>query len=87
MMAEHRYTIGDLVRVRVRAGMQSVDVGRFSAGINDNQFSGIHEIMGLLPELLNGEPQYQIRSCTDQADHIVRESQLIAPPSPPKLDR
>jgi hypothetical protein len=43
--------------------------------------------MGLLPELLNGEPQYQIRSCTDQADHIVRESQLIAPPSPPKLDR
>ena len=87
MMAEHRYTIGDLVRVRVRAGMQSVDVGRFSAGINDNQFSGIHEIMGLLPELLNGEPQYQIRSCTDQADYVVRESELIGSPLPPPFQR
>ncbi len=85
-MAEHRYTIGDLVRVR--ENLSAHPVGRFRVELNDNKpigvGIGIHEITRLLPELLNGEPQYQITSLGDRADHVVREVQLIALPLPPR---
>jgi hypothetical protein len=82
-MTEHRYMIGDLVRVRMRASNHPVGPGPFSAETNDNRFRGVHEVIRLLPERLNGEPQYEIRSCTDQADNVVRESELIGSPLPP----
>ena len=87
MMTEHRYTIGDLVRVRTTARMHPVGAGRFSANSNDNQPRGIHEVTRLLPELASGEPQYEIRSCADQADYVVRESELLGSPLPPPFHR
>jgi hypothetical protein len=86
-MTEHRYTLGDLVCVRMSARVHPVGVGRSSAEINDNGPSGIHEITRRLPELVRGEPRYVIRSCADQADYVVRESELMAPPLPPKPDQ
>ena len=85
-MSEHRYTVGDLVRVRMSAKKHPLG-GRSYAETNDNQSRGIHEIIRLLPELASGEPQYEIRSCADQADYIVRESELIGSPLPPPFHR
>jgi hypothetical protein len=84
-MTEHRYTIGDLVRVRTNVSMQAVQ-GSLKRP-DRNGTNGIYEITSLLPELGSGEPQYQVTSCVDQADYVVRESQLIGSPLPPPFHR
>lgn len=76
-MTEHRYTIGDLVRVRASVSVEP----------SHGPANGIYEVTSLLPELVSGEPQYQVTSCVDQANHVVRESQLIASPLPPPFHR
>ena len=91
-MAEHRYTVGDLVRVQgsVAVGLQSVQ-GTLDQ-LSSRRLKGIYEITRLLPGPDNGTPQYQVRSCDDQvhgdqASYVVLESQLIALPTPPPLRR
>lgn len=80
-MTEHRYTVGDLVRVRASVSTQPFQDS--PNRLNHSRANGIYEITSLLPELASGEPQYQVTSCVDQAEHVVRESQLIASPLPP----
>ncbi len=80
-MTEHRYMVGDLVRVRAIASMQPVQGSPNRP--NHSRANGIYEITSLLPELVSGEPQYQVTNCVDQAEYVVRESQLIASPLPP----
>ena len=91
-MAEHRYTVGDLVRVQgsVAVGMHSVE-GTLDQ-LSSRRLKGIYEITRLLPGLDSGAPRYQVRSCDDQvhgdqASYVVLESQLIALPTPPPLRR
>ncbi len=84
-MTEHRYTVGDLVRIRTNGSMQPVQ-GSLKRH-DGNGTNGIYEITSLLPELASGEPQYQITSYVDQADCVVRESQLIGSPLPPPFQR
>jgi hypothetical protein len=75
-MAEHRFRVGDLVRVWVsvnaRPGEGAVDA------ITNNHISGIHEVICLLPLMGNGEPQYRIKCCADRGERVVRESQLAS---------
>ncbi len=87
IMTKHRYTVADLVRVRASTSVSTHSVDGVPDGLNGSRFGGIYEITHLLPELVNGEPQYRIRSCGDPADHVVRESQLIASPLPPPFYR
>ena len=84
-MTEHRYTIGDLVRVRASVSVRPVQGSPKRP--DHSRVNGIYEVTSLLPELVSGEPQYQVTSCVDQANYVVRESQLIACPLPPPFRR
>jgi hypothetical protein len=91
-MAEHRYKIGDLVRVQGSVGVSLHSVEGNLDQLSSNRLKGVYEISRLLPELDNGTPQYQIRSCGDQAhgdqaSYVVPETQLIALPLPPPTHR
>jgi hypothetical protein len=91
-MAEHRYRIGDLVRVQGSVGVSLHSVEGNLDQLSSNRLKGVYEISRLLPELDNGTPQYQIRSCGDQAhgdqaSYVVPETQLIALPLPPPTHR
>ena len=72
-MADHRYKIGDLVRVD---------------RLDHRRLGGIHEIVRLLPVLGEPQyqVQYQVRSCSNQVDYTVREDQLT-PASRPSQPR
>lgn len=87
-MVEHRYRIGDLVRVQGSVGVNLHSVEGNLDQLSSNRLKGVYEISRLLPELDNGTPQYQIRSCGDQAhgdqaSYVVPETQLIVLPLPP----
>ena len=84
-MTEHRYTIGDLVRVRASVSVQPVQGSPNRP--DHSRANGIYEVSSLLPELVSGEPQYQVTGCVDQASYVVRESQLIGSPLPPPFHR
>jgi len=75
-MGEHRFKVGDLVRVWV-----SVDA-RPGEGVIDatakNHFSGIYEVTSLIPSTDDGEPHYRIKCCADWGQRIVRESQFVS---------
>lgn len=75
-MAEHRFRVGDLVRVWVSVSTQpsegAIDV------IAKNHISGLYEVTRLLPELPSGEPQYRVKGCSGQGERVVRESQLAS---------
>ncbi len=86
-MVEHRYRIGDLVRVQGSVGVSLHSVEGNLDQLSSNRLKGVYEISRLLPELDNGTPQYQIRSCGDQASYVVPETQLIALPLPPPTHR
>ncbi len=74
-MSTHRYSIGELVRVRVN--ITTPIHGAFMDVIASSRPSGIYEVSRLLPRLKNGEPQYQIR-CVGEPERVVPESHLIA---------
>ncbi len=83
-MAEHRFRVGDLVRVQVSARTQ---LGAGTTNIvTFNRSSGIHEVTRLLPAPSGGEPLYQVRGSGGQRESVVSESQLI-PASRPPLPR
>jgi hypothetical protein len=84
-MTEHRYAVGDLVRVRTDVIVQPVQ-GSLKRP-DGNSTKSIYEISRLLPELVSGEPQYEIINCADGATYVIRESQLVALPSPPPQPR
>jgi hypothetical protein len=91
-MVEHRYTVGDLVRVQGSVGVSMHSVEGTLDQLSSRRLKGIYEITRLLPGPDNGTPQYQVRSCDDQvhgdqASYVVLESQLIALPTPPPLRR
>ncbi len=83
-MAEHRYRVGDLVRVQVSVGRQPNARGSNIVALNRS--SGIHEVTRLLPAPSGGEPLYQVRGSGGQRESVVSESQLI-PASRPPLPR
>jgi hypothetical protein len=74
-MAEHRYRVGDLVRVQVSVSKQPNARGSNIVALNRS--SGIHEVTRLLPAPSGGEPLYQVRGSNGQPDRVVRESELI----------
>ncbi len=73
-MAEHRFRVGDLVRVQVGVGAKP-DKGSLEAA-SCNRPSGIHEVTRLLPSMGNGELQYLIKGCAGQPERIIGEGQL-----------
>jgi hypothetical protein len=79
-MAEHRFRVGDLVRVRASAAVSaSLGVQRTAAivdGLARSRTDGLHEVTRLLPELSDGEPQYRIKGCNGRPERVVRESEL-----------
>jgi hypothetical protein len=76
LMAEHRFRVGDLVRVG--AGVDAKpDKSSFAAG-SCNHPSGIHEVTRLLPSMGSGEPQYLIKGCSGQPERNIGESQLTS---------
>ncbi len=74
-MAEHRFRVGDLVRVQGSVCKQP------SAGATNvvalNRSSGIHQVTRLLPGPLDAEPLYQVRAGSAEREHVVKESELI----------
>ena len=83
-MAEHRYRVGDLVRVQVSVSKQPNARGSNIVALNRS--SGIHEVTRLLPAPSGGEPLYQVRGSGGQRESVVSEGQLI-PASRPPLPR
>jgi hypothetical protein len=75
-MAEHRFKVGDLVRVQVSISKQpdaeTANVATLSRS------SGIHKVTRLLLMSLDGEPLYQVRGSGGQRESVVRESQLTS---------
>jgi hypothetical protein len=57
-MTVHRFKVGDLVRtqpsVSTHFGEAFIDL------VSSRRPSGIYEVTRVLPELVNGEPQYRI---------------------------
>ena len=73
-MAEHRFRVGDLVRVQ---GSISKQPDAWAANVVTlSRSSGIHEVTRLLPLSLDGEPLYQVRGSGGQRERVVRESEL-----------
>jgi len=68
---EHRYSVGDLVRVQGSVSTHAVE--SLLDRLNHQRLTGVYEIVRLLPELLNGQPQYQIRGFDDEATYVVRD--------------
>lgn len=75
-MAEHRFKVGDLVRVQVGISLKPAK-GSLDA-VTCNRPSSIHEVTRLLPSMGNGEPQYLIKGCAGQPERIIGESQLTS---------
>jgi hypothetical protein len=75
-MAEHRFRVGDLVRVQVSISQQP-NAGTANV-VALNRSSGIHEVTRLLPTQSGAEPLYQVRGSGGQRERVVRESELIA---------
>jgi hypothetical protein len=75
-MVEHRFRVGDLVRIWVSVSARPGE-GVVNA-IAKNHISGIYEVISLLPELSSSEPQYRVKGCGGQGERIVRESQLAS---------
>ena len=73
-MAQHRFKVGDLVRI---GGTASANQGEtFMDARVHARPTGIFEVMACLPEV-DGEAQYRIKGGDDQSQRIVRESQLV----------
>jgi len=75
-MTEHRFKVGDLVRIWVSANARPGE-GVINA-VTKNHFSGIYEVTCVLPDLSDGETQYVIKCCADREERVVRESQLAS---------
>ena len=75
-MAEHRFRVGDLVRVQVSVSTQP------GAGATNivtfNRSSGIHEVIRLLPVRWNAEPLYQVKGSGGQRERVVRERDIVS---------
>ncbi len=83
-MAQHRFKVGDLVRM---GGGASANPGEaLLDAIAHNRPAGIFEVIACLPEV-DGEAQYRIRGGDDHRERIVRESQLVSAVRPPQLRR
>ena len=81
-MTTHRFKVGDLVLTQVsvstRLGEALLDE------IASRRPSGVFEVIRLLPELGNGEPQYRIK-CDGQPERVVQESHPVAVVHKPQL--
>ena len=75
-MAEHRFRVGDLVRVQVSISQQP-NAGTANV-VALNRSSGIHEVTRLLPTRSGSEPLYQVKGSGGQRERVLRESELIA---------
>ena len=73
-MAEHRFRLGDLVRVQVSITKQLN--AEATNVVSLSRSSGIHEVTRLLPMSRDGEPLYQVRGGGGQRERVVRESEL-----------
>ena len=72
-MAEHRFHIGDLVRVQDPASPKPADA--FVDAILRSSMLGIYEVTSLLPDA-RGEPQYRLKGIAGWLERAVRESQM-----------
>ena len=72
-MAQHRFKVGDLVRVL--AGASASQGEAFLDALGHNRPTGIFEVTACLPET-GGEAQYRIKGGDDGSERVVRESQL-----------
>jgi len=75
-MAGHRFKVGDLVRVQVGVGPRP-DTGKLG-DVARTRPSGIHEVIRLLPSMVDGEPRYLLKGCAGQPERIMRESELAS---------
>ncbi|MDB5590408.1 hypothetical protein [Enterovirga sp.] len=65
-MSVHRFKLGQIVRV--------------TRSFPDRTSQGAYEITRLLPEAVDGEPQYRVRG-PDKIERVVPESQFAKPES------
>ncbi len=72
-MAQHRFKIGDLVRILGSASASRGEV--FMDSLVHARPGGVFEVTACLPEV-DGEAQYRIKGGDDRSERIVRESQL-----------
>ncbi len=72
-MRQHRFKVGDLVRVL--AGASASQGEAFLDALGHNRPTGIFEVTACLPEI-DSEPQYRIKGGDDASERVVRESQI-----------
>lgn len=75
-MAEHRFRVGELVRVQVSVSAQP-GAGRTNV-VALNRSSGIHEVTRLLPVRWDAEPLYQVKGSGGQRERVIRESEIVS---------
>jgi uncharacterized cupin superfamily protein len=83
-MTVHRFKVGDLVRTRPSVSTHFGEA--FIDSVSPGRPSSIYEVKRVLPELVNGEPQYRV-GCEGQPERVVREGQLVSATTVPEAHR
>ncbi len=78
-MVEYRFGIGELVRVQI--GILPKEGGALIDQTFSKPIGSIYQVTRLMPPSFGGEPRYQIKGCSGQAERIVEQSFLS--PAPP----